>query len=165
VRGRARAAAARAKRDNEELVETLGRSDDVEIRMRDEGRIFGGTLALEIASAHPVLPPTAGLTGRARGALRMTGVSFRAKRGDKEGAALARRLEEDRELGDALSQVHFEGIRVDPDGRAVIRHMGGSVVWVLFPPFVRAVPLIRQQAEAAVAALDAFAQAGKTLAP
>jgi hypothetical protein len=42
--------------------------------------------------------------------------------------------------------------------------MGGSVVWVLFPPFVRAVPLVPEQAEATVAALDAFAEAGKTLA-
>jgi len=34
--------------------------------------------------------------------------------------------------------------------------MGGSVVWVLFPPIVRATPLPEGQPEALVAALDAL---------
>jgi hypothetical protein len=37
--------------------------------------------------------------------------------------------------------------------------MGGSVVWVLFPPLVRQIPLIPEQVEATLAALDAFAAA------
>ena len=53
--------------------------------------------------------------------------------------------------------MHFERIRVEPDGRPVIRHMGGSVVWMLFPPLVRPVPLIAEQRRAAVEALEAFA--------
>ena len=158
-------AAEQASRENEALFRTLGRADDVEIRMREEGRIFGGSFALEVSTARPVLPPTRGLAGRARGALRMTGVAFRAKRGDAAGAEVARALENDLRLVDALSLVHFEQVRVEPDGRPVVRHMGGSVVWVLFPPFVRAVPLVPQQAEAVVTALDAFAEAGKTFRP
>jgi hypothetical protein len=38
----------------------------------------------------------------------------------------------------------------------VIRHMGGSVVWMLFPPLVRPVPLTVPQARATVKALEAF---------
>ena len=50
---------------------------------------------------------------------------------------------------------------VEPDGRPVIRHMGGSVVWVLFPPLVRDTPLPDGQPEAMVRALDEFARAGR----
>jgi hypothetical protein len=162
VRGRARAAGARAQRETEAIFEKLGRRSDVELRLRENGRFFGGALALEVSTAEPVLPPTRGLSARGRGLVRMSGVSFRARRGDEAGARLARRLETDRRLAEALSRVHFERIRVEPDGRAVVRHMGGSVVWVLFPPFVRAVPLTLEQAEATLAALDAFAAAGET---
>jgi Protein of unknown function (DUF3156) len=86
----------------------------------------------------------------------MHGVRFRAKRGDDEGKRLAEALSADAALGEKLSQVHFERIRVEPDGRPVIRHLGGSVVWVLFPPLVRQVPLVPEQVEATLAALDAF---------
>jgi len=64
---------------------------------------------------------------------------------------------------DALGRVHFERIAIAPDGRPSIRHMGGSVVWVLFPPIVRATPLPEGQPEALVAALDEFARAGERL--
>jgi hypothetical protein len=57
--------------------------------------------------------------------------------------------------------VHFERIRVEPDGRPVIRHFGGSVVWVLFPPLVKRVPFVPEQVEATLAALGAFAAAGR----
>jgi len=43
----------------------------------------------------------------------------------------------------------------------VIRHMGGSIVWVMFPPIVRATPLPPGQPEAIVAALEAFTRAGE----
>ena len=59
-------------------------------------------------------------------------------------------------LADRLSAVHFEAIRVEPDGRPVIRHLGGSVVWILFPPLVRRIPFVDEQARATVEALRAF---------
>jgi hypothetical protein len=130
------------------------------LRMNPEGRIFGGSFALEIATAEPVLPRTRGLRARPRGVVRLTGVSFAARRGDEAGERLAARLATDERLSRALADVHFERVRIDPDGRAVIRHMGGSVVWVLFPPLVRAVPLVRAQAEASADALAAFAAVG-----
>jgi hypothetical protein len=37
--------------------------------------------------------------------------------------------------------------------------MGGSLVWVLFPPLVKSVPLVDAQVGAVVRALDAFAGA------
>jgi hypothetical protein len=40
--------------------------------------------------------------------------------------------------------------------------MGGSVVWVLFPPLVKRVPLVDEQVEATLAALEGFAVAGRT---
>ena len=46
---------------------------------------------------------------------------------------------------------------MEPDGRPVIRHLGGSVVWVLFPPLVKRVPLVPEQVNATLAALEAFA--------
>jgi hypothetical protein len=122
-----------------------------------QGRIFGGTFALELSTDEPVLPPTRGLRGRGRGVVRLGGVDFRSRGHDEAGRLLGARLEQDERLQRALAGVHFERIRVDPDGRPVIRHMGGSVVWVLFPPFVRQVPLVPDQRRAAVSALDAFA--------
>jgi hypothetical protein len=86
----------------------------------------------------------------------MQGVRFRAKRGDEAGGRLAQELTSNEALGEQLSRVHFERVRVDPDGRPVIRHLGGSVVWVLFPPVVRRIPLVPEQVEATIAALEAF---------
>jgi hypothetical protein len=89
--------------------------------------------------------------------VRMRGVRFR---GDDE---LAAALSADERLGEALGRVHFERVAVEPEGRPVIRHMGGSLVWVLFPPIVRATPLPPEQARETVRALEAFARAGAAL--
>ena len=93
----------------------------------------------------------------------MQGVRFRARRGDAAGKELAERLGSDARLTERLGLVHFERIRVDPDGRPVIRHLGGSVVWILFPPLVRRIPLVPDQVDATLAALEAFAAAGRSL--
>jgi len=124
-----------------------------------QGRVFGGTYALEISTG-AVLPKTRGLTARGRGLVRLQGVAFRAKRGDEDGRRVAARLTADPALSAALADVHFERIRVEPDGRPVIRHMGGSVVWVAFPPLVKQIPLVPDQARATAAALGALAAAG-----
>jgi len=133
----------------------------VRLRMTQAGRIFGGNYALEISTDEPVLPPTRGLTARGRGIVKMRGVRFRAKGGDAAGKRLAERLGADARLAEKLARVDFERIRVDPDGRPVIRHLGGSVVWILFPPLVRRIPLVPEQVDATLAALDAFAAAGR----
>lgn len=125
-------------------------------RLAVAGRIFGGSFALELSTADPVLPPSNGLGARGRGVMRLHHVHFRPGRGDPAGAELAARLDADAKLQAALAEVHFERIRVEPDGRPVIRHMGGSVVWLLFPPLVRPVPLTVGQARATVRALEAF---------
>jgi hypothetical protein len=122
------------------------------------GRIFGGTLALEITTAEAVLPATRGISIRGRGVVRMSGVVCRTRRRDPAGAELARRLESDQPVADAIRAVHFERIRVEPDGRATIRHMGGSVVWMLFPPVVRPIPFVEGQARATVDALRTIAR-------
>lgn len=141
----------------------LSRDGSVPLRVCvvQQGRIFGGTYALELSTAESVLPATRGLRGRARGVVRLGGVDFRARGHDEAGRILGARLEHDDELQRAVSKVHFERIRVEPDGRPVIRHMGGSVVWILFPPLVRPVPLVAEQRRAAIEALDAFARAGE----
>jgi hypothetical protein len=131
------------------------------VRLARDGRVFGGTYGLELSTAEPVLLPTKGLSARGRGLVRLRGVAFRARLGDETGRRLAARLEADRRLVDLLSKVHFERIRVEPDGRATIRHMGGSVVWILFPPVVKQIPLIPEQAAASLRALEAFAAAGQ----
>lgn len=128
------------------------------VELVTDGRIFGGTYALELSTAEPVLPPTKGVTARGRGTVRLQGIAFRGRRGDDAGRLLAERLQADDRLGGRLEKVHFERIRVEPDGRPVIRHMGGSIVWILFPPLVKAVPLVEEQLRAAVAALEAFAE-------
>jgi Protein of unknown function (DUF3156) len=128
----------------------------IRLRVARDGRIFGGSYALELSAEDPVLPPSGGLSARGRGIVKMQGVRFRAKRGDEAGRRLAQQLASNEALGEQLSRVHFERIRVDPDGRPVIRHLGGSVVWVLFPPLVRRIPLVPEQVEATVAALEAF---------
>lgn len=135
---------------------------DLALRLTPEGRVFGGNWGLELTTVEPVLPATSsGLSARGRGVVRMQGVKFRAHHGDEEGSRLAAALSADAELGEALSAVHFERLAVEPDGRPVIRHMGGSVVWLLFPPVARTTPLPAGQTEAMVKALDAFAQAGE----
>lgn len=134
-----------------------GRFPPLALRMAPQGRAFGGSYALEISTAEPVLPPTRGVVVRGRGLVRLSGLSARARSADPAGAELARRLESDRRIADALAEVHFERIRIEPDGRPVIRHMGGSVVWMLIPPLVRPVPLVPEQAEATVNALRALA--------
>ena len=134
----------------------------IHVRMTGRGKVFGGNYALEVGTAEPVLPETAGAGARGRGLVRLTSIAFRGKRGDEAGAALAARLNGNEALQRALVRVHFEAIRIDPDGRAVIRHMGGSVVWALFPPLVRPVPLVDEQARATLDALDAFARVGMT---
>ena len=128
----------------------------IRLRVERDGRIFGGNYGLEVSTEEPVLPPSSGLTARGKGLVKMQGVRFRAKRGDEAGRRLARELASNEALGEQLSRVHFERIRVDPDGRPVIRHLGGSVVWVLFPPLIRRIPLVPEQIEATLAALDAF---------
>ena len=133
----------------------------VRLRMAQSGRIFGGNYALEISTDQAVLPQTLGLSARGKGVVKMRGVRFKAQRGDPAGTRLAERLGSDRRLGDQLGEVHFERLRVDPDGRPVIRHMGGSVVWILFPPLVRKIPFVPEQVDATLAALDAFADAGE----
>jgi hypothetical protein len=133
----------------------------VRLLVARDGRIFGGNYGLELSTAEPVLPPTRGLSARGKGVVKMQGVKFSAKRGDEAGRKLAERLAADAALAELLGRVHFERIRVEPDGRPVIRHLGGSVVWVLFPPLVKRVPLVPEQVEATLAALEAFAAAAR----
>ncbi|MGH3041695.1 MAG: DUF3156 family protein [Gaiellaceae bacterium] len=133
----------------------------VRLQLTRDGRIFGGNYGLELSTEEPVLPPTRGLSARGKGVVKMQGVRFRAKRGDAAGEQLAERLSSDARLGELLGRVHFERIRVEPDGRPVIRHLGGSVVWVLFPPLVKRVPLVREQVDATLTALEGFAAAGR----
>ena len=173
--GRARRHAEAALRRNVEVLERVGyravsrsglvaelESDagpGIRLRMDQQGRIFGGAYALELSTAEPVLPATEGLRGRPRGVVKLGGVSFRAHKGDRVGTQLAQALDESEALQAAIGRVHFDRVRIEPDGRAVIRHMGGSLVWVLFPPLVRPVPLVEAQARLTVRALDAFAAA------
>ena len=142
-----------------------GPGPDLEIALRHRGGLFGGSWGLEVSPAEPVLPATGrGLAARGRGAVRMRGVSFRSRaRGDAAGAGVAAALSGDAGLGEALGRVHFEEISVLADGRPVIRHLGGSVVWVLVPPVVRPTPLPAGQAEELVRALDAFTAAGRRI--
>ena len=176
MRGRARAMAARTLGENVAVFAALGYAhasrDGLEarleregglplvLRMTEQGRVFGGNFGLEVGTAEPVLPSTRGLRARGRGVVRLTGIEFRPSDGDEAGAALARRLVADPHLGAALRRVHFDRIRIDPDGRPVVRQMGGSVVWIMFPPLIRPVPLVPEQAAATVRALEAFAEVG-----
>ena len=178
--GRARQRAGVALSDNIEVFRRLGFRDGerlslleavlepgeegrrLRLRMAQQGRMFGGAYALEIETAEPVLPATKGLAGRARGVVRQSSVVFHPRGTDPEGRRLAEGLSADGSLSEALGRVHFERVRVDPRGRPVIRHMGGALVWVLFPPLIRAVPLVPEQATATLAALEAFAAAGES---
>ena len=151
----------------------VGRRDPLEARLVADGRlalritlrptggrIFGGTFALEVATDEPILPRTRGLSARGIGVVRLRGITFRARSGDGDGRRLAERLTSDHLLTRALSRVHFEQIRVEPAGRAVIRHMGGALVWLLFPPLARPIPIVPEQIEATVSALEAFSGRG-----
>ncbi|HEY1277790.1 MAG TPA: DUF3156 family protein [Thermoleophilaceae bacterium] len=134
---------------------------DLRLELTGEGAVFGGNWGLEVSTAEPVLPATSGgLKARGRGVVRMQGVRFRARGGDEAAAQLAEALSSDASLAEAVARVHFERLFIAPDGRPVIRHIGGSVVWVLFPPIVRATPLPEGQPEEIVRALEAFAAAG-----
>jgi Protein of unknown function (DUF3156) len=93
--------------------------------------------------------------------VRLRGIEFGSARGDHEGSLLAERLTNDPRLARALADVHFEQIRVEPDGRPTIRHMGGSVVWALSPPLVWPVLLVDEQARATADALAAFVAVGR----
>jgi hypothetical protein len=138
---------------------------NVIVRLTQVGRIFGGNWGLEVTTDEPLLPETAGgLAARGRGVIKQQGVRFRPRRrGDSGADRLAQGLSADRQLGDALGRVHFERVWVRRDGRPVIRHLGGSVVWVLFPPVVRATPLPEGQPAEMLRALEAFGAAGRRL--
>jgi hypothetical protein len=130
------------------------------LRFAQRGKVFGGQIALEVTTAEPVLPATPkGLSAHARGAVRMKGMTFRARGGDANAEALARGLSDNARLGEKLGRVHFDRVRVDANGRPVITQIGGSIVWMVFPPLVRPVPLVRSQAKATAEALEAFAAA------
>jgi hypothetical protein len=129
------------------------------LRLVPEGRIFGGTYGLEVSTLERPFARSAGLSARGRGIVHMRGVRFRPRRGDETGRRLAERLGADPQLAEHLSRVHFERIRVEPDGRPVIRHMGGSLVWLLFPPLVKRVPLVPEQVAATIAAMQSFVEA------
>lgn len=151
---------ARSNGPLEMRLEPLSGRRAIILRMVPQGRIFGGAYGLEVETAEPLLPPTRGLRARGRGVVRTAGVAFRARPRDAAGARLARELAADLRLGEALAKVHFERVAVRPDGRPVIRHVGGSLVWLLFPPVVRAVPLVEEQARATLEALELFAREG-----
>ena len=148
--------------DREAVLHAPRGGPDLALRLVPEGRFFGGSWALEVATAEPVLPATPlGLSARGRGVVRRQGVSFSARGADPGARRLAELLSADERLGAALGRVDFEALAVRPDGRPAIRHLGGSIVWVLFPPIVRATPLPPGQAEATARALEAFVAAGK----
>jgi hypothetical protein len=135
------------------------------VRLTRVGRIFGGNWGLEVTSEEQLLPETqSGLAARGRGVVKQQGVRFRPRRGGDEAAArMAEALSADSNLGEALGRVHFERLWVRRDGRPVIRHLGGSVVWVAFPPIIRSTPLPPGQPEELLRALEAFRAAGGRL--
>ena len=137
----------------------------VVVRLTRVGRIFGGNWGLEVTSEEPLLPETeSGLAARGRGVVKQQGVRFRPRRRSDEAAArMAEKLSADSKLGAALGRVHFERLWVRRDGRPVIRHLGGSVVWVAFPPIIRSTPLPPGQPEELLRALEAFRAAGSRL--
>jgi hypothetical protein len=148
---------------HEAVLETPRNAGRVVVRLTRVGRIFGGNWGMEVTTDEPVLPQTdSGLVARGRGVFKQQGVRFRPRRrGDDKAARLGEALSANGALGDALGRVHFERIWVRRDGRPVIRHLGGSVVWVAFPPIVRATPLPDGQAQEILRALDALRTAGR----
>jgi Protein of unknown function (DUF3156) len=137
-------------------LEGVGRIPIV-LTMVPHGRIVGGNFTLEVSTAEPPFPDMGGLSARGKGVVRLQRVEFKPRRGDRGGAELAARLNASQPVQDALAKVHFDAVRIDPDGRAVIACVGGSVVWMIFPPLSRGVPLVPEQAKATVDALGAFA--------
>jgi hypothetical protein len=148
---------------HEAVLETPRNAGRVVVRLTRVGRIFGGNWGMEVTTDEAVLPQTdSGLVARGRGVFKQQGVRFRPRRrGDDKAARLGEALSANGALGDALGRVHFERIWVRRDGRPVIRHLGGSVVWVAFPPIVRATPLPDGQAQEILRALDALRTAGR----
>jgi hypothetical protein len=132
----------------------------LDLRLVPEGKVFGGTYGLEVSTVQSPCSRSAGLTVRGRGVVRLQGIAFRPRRGDEAGRRLAGQLHADGELCEHLAAVHFERMRIEPDGRPVIRHMGGSLVWILFPPLLKHIPLVPEQARATIAALERFTKAG-----
>jgi hypothetical protein len=124
------------------------------------GRIFGGAFAMEVSTSRRVLPESDGVTAKGQGMVKMQGIAFRPKGKDPRARHVADLLAGDAELASRIAEVHFEQVRVDPDGRPVIRHMGGSLVWLLFPPMARPVVISPEQVTATVRALDRFAIVG-----
>lgn len=151
---------------HEARLEAPGDLGRVVLRLRPIGQVFGGSWGMELAPETPLLPPTErGLAARGRGVVRQQGVAFRARaRGDAHGDRLAGALTADAALGEALGRVHFEEVVVRPDGTPVIRHLGGSVMWILLPPIVRPTPLPDGQARELLRALSAFRRAGRLAA-
>jgi hypothetical protein len=144
----------------EAVLEAPGGAGTIVVRLSRVGRFFGGNWGMEVSTAEPVLPAGGhGLSARGRGIVKQHGVKFRARRGGS--VETARLLSEDAALAEALGRVHFEEVAVRADGRPVIRHLGGSVVWVLFPPIVRATPLPPGQPQEVVRALAEFRRAGR----
>ena len=88
-------------------------------------------LRARASTEEPVLPPTRGLRGRGRGVVKLGGVDFRARGHDDTGPA-RREARARRAAPGGFGFRALRPIRVEPDGRPVIRHMGASVVWVLF---------------------------------
>jgi hypothetical protein len=147
----------------EAVLDAPGDAGRIVVRLTRVGRIFGGNWGMEVTTEDAFLPQTqSGLAARGRGVVKQQGVRFRARRRGDDGAArLAEKLTADQTLGDALGRVHFERLWVRRDGRPVIRHLGGSVVWVAFPPIVRATPLPTGQPQEILRALAAFRAAGQ----
>ncbi|HSL10864.1 MAG TPA: DUF3156 family protein [Actinomycetota bacterium] len=151
--------AQRGRRDD--LGATIARDGRPALRIElvpTGGRIFGGAFAMEVSTADAVLPASGGVSARGRGIVRMHGVRFRGR--DDEGTRVGDSLSTDDDLQRALSRVDFEEIRVEPDGRAVIRHLGGAVVWFLFPPMTKPIAIGAAQVRATADALAAFERAG-----
>lgn len=147
----------------EAVLEAPGGAGSVVLRLTSVGRYFGGNWGMEVSTADPIFPPTRrGLAARGRGVVRQRGVRFRTRRGgDARTERLAEALSADAALGETLGRVHFEEVGVDPSGRPVIRHLGGSVIWVVFPPVVRATPLPPGQPREILRALAAFREAAE----
>lgn len=148
---------------HEAVLETPRGGGRIVVRLTRVGRVFGGNWGLEVAPEEAMLPATdVGLAARGRGVVKQHGVRFRPRRrGDERARRLAEALSGNAQLGEALGRVHFERLWVRRDGRPVIRHLGGSVVWVLFPPIVRATALPAGQPEEMLRAIEAFRAAGR----
>lgn len=138
--------------------------EPITLRMVSDGGRLGGSYALEAAATEPLFPVTRGLRVRARGLVRLRAAYFRPRRGDVPGQRLSIELRRDARILHHLQPLHWQRIRIEPDGTPVIRHMGGAVVWVVVPPMTRPVPLVPEQAQALGDMVEAFAGAARRLA-